>query len=170
MIHRKNPFSFFNNVKKIYGFKIECDRGQALGRVCHWRSLWIHVCFGSFENLSKMHAIVYDASVSVECQMTIFHSNLFMNERRAMSSKAPSSWSRSWYLQEKKHCHDASCHPAHAGDVGESKLVQQTINLRSCTIMEKAPSRAFSWLKAPTSAFTFKTHLRHYAKRTLTPW
>ena len=29
-------------------------------------------------------------------------------------------------------------------------------------IMEKAPTRAFSWLKAPTSAFTFKTLLRHY--------
>ena len=25
------------------------------------------------------------------------------------------------------------------------------------TIMEKAPTWAFSWLKAPTSAFTFKT-------------
>ena len=32
------------------------------------------------------------------------------------------------------------------------------------TITEKAPTRAFSWLKAPTSAFTFKTLLRHYAK------
>ena len=30
------------------------------------------------------------------------------------------------------------------------------------TITEKAPTRAFSWLKAPTSAFTFKTLLlRH---------
>ena len=36
------------------------------------------------------------------------------------------------------------------------------------TIAEKAPTRAFSWLKAPTSAFTFKTLLRHYAKRALT--
>ena len=27
----------------------------------------------------------------------------------------------------------------------------------------EAPTRAFSWLKAPTSAFTFKTLLRHYA-------
>ena len=26
-----------------------------------------------------------------------------------------------------------------------------------CTITEKASTRAFSWLKAPTSAFTFKT-------------
>ena len=33
------------------------------------------------------------------------------------------------------------------------------------TITEKAPTRAFSWLKAPTSAFTFKTLLRHYAKQ-----
>ena len=37
------------------------------------------------------------------------------------------------------------------------------------TITEKAPTRAFSWLKAPTSAFTFKTLLRHYAERALTP-
>ena len=37
-----------------------------------------------------------------------------------------------------------------------------------CTITEKAPTRAFSWLKAPTSAFTFKTLLRHYATA-LTP-
>ena len=35
------------------------------------------------------------------------------------------------------------------------------------TIIEKAP-RAFSWLKVPTSAFIFKTLLRHYAKRALT--
>ena len=38
------------------------------------------------------------------------------------------------------------------------------------TITEKAPTRAFSWLKAPTSTFTFKTLLRHYAKQALTPW
>ena len=31
------------------------------------------------------------------------------------------------------------------------------------------PTRAFSWLKAPTRAFTFKTLLRHYAKWALTP-
>ena len=31
------------------------------------------------------------------------------------------------------------------------------------TITEKASTRAFSWLKAPTSAFTFWTLLRHYA-------
>ena len=37
------------------------------------------------------------------------------------------------------------------------------------TITEKDPTRAFSWLKAPTSAFTFKTLLRHYAKQALTP-
>ena len=35
-------------------------------------------------------------------------------------------------------------------------------------ITEKAPtSRAFSWMKAATTAFTFKTLLRHYAKRAL---
>ena len=33
-----------------------------------------------------------------------------------------------------------------------------------CTITEKAPTRAFSWLKGATTAFTFKTLLRHNAK------
>ena len=37
------------------------------------------------------------------------------------------------------------------------------------TITEKAPTRAFSWLKAATTAFTFKTLLRDYAKQALTP-
>ena len=37
------------------------------------------------------------------------------------------------------------------------------------TITEKAPTRAFSWLKATTSVFTFKTLLRYYAKRVFTP-
>ena len=36
-------------------------------------------------------------------------------------------------------------------------------------IMEKAPTRAFSLLKAPTSAFTFKTLLRHYANQPAHP-
>ena len=42
---------------------------------------------------------------------------------------------------------------------------------RRFEITEKDPTRAFSWLKAATTAFTFKTHLRHYAKRAfaLTP-
>ena len=30
------------------------------------------------------------------------------------------------------------------------------------TIMEKAPTRAFSWLKAPASVFTFMTLSRYY--------
>ena len=42
-------------------------------------------------------------------------------------------------------------------------------SIRRFVITEKAPTRAFSWLKAVTTAFTFKTLLRHYAKRALTP-
>ena len=42
-------------------------------------------------------------------------------------------------------------------------------SIRRFVITEKAPTRAFSWLKAATTAFTFKTLLRHYAKRVLTP-
>ena len=35
-------------------------------------------------------------------------------------------------------------------------------------ITERAPTRAFSWLKVSTSAFTLKSLLRHYAKWVLT--
>ena len=42
-------------------------------------------------------------------------------------------------------------------------------SIRRFVITEKAPTRAFSWVKAATTAFTFKTLLRHYAKRALTP-
>ena len=42
-------------------------------------------------------------------------------------------------------------------------------SIRRFVITEKAPTRAFSWLKAATIAFTFKTLLRHYAEQALTP-
>ena len=35
------------------------------------------------------------------------------------------------------------------------------------TITEKAPTRAFSWLKVPTSPFAFKTLLRHCGKQVI---
>ena len=56
----------------------------------------------------------------------------------------------------------------------QSRLINSAANrsigsTTGCTITKKAPTRAFSWLKVPTSAFTFKTLLRHYAKWALTP-
>ena len=48
-------------------------------------------------------------------------------------------------------------------------VVLQTKAIRRFVITEKAPTRASSWLKAATTAFTFKTLLRHYSKRALTP-
>ena len=53
-------------------------------------------------------------------------------------------------------------------------VINETISasksfIRRFVITEKAPTRAFSWLKAATTAFTFKTLLRHYAERALTP-
>ena len=43
-------------------------------------------------------------------------------------------------------------------------------SIRRFVITEKDPTRAFSWLKAATNAFTFKTLLRHNAKQVSTPW
>ena len=42
-------------------------------------------------------------------------------------------------------------------------------SIRRFVITEKAPNRAFSWLKAATTAFTFKTLLRHYANQPVRP-
>ena len=39
----------------------------------------------------------------------------------------------------------------------QQTLVLQTKAIRRFVITEKAPTRAFSWLKAATTAFTFKT-------------
>ena len=50
-----------------------------------------------------------------------------------------------------------------------AKVSASKSSIRRFVITEKAPTRAFSWLKAATTAFTFKTLLRHYAKQTLTP-
>ena len=41
--------------------------------------------------------------------------------------------------------------------IGILKVELQMKVREDVTITEKAPTRAFSWLKAPTSAFTFKT-------------
>ena len=52
----------------------------------------------------------------------------------------------------------------------EHRALELKRSLREdCTITEKASTRAFSCLKVPMSAFTFKTLLRHYAKQALTP-
>ena len=73
------------------------------------------------------------------------------------------------------HTAGGQLHPGRGGEgeghgVGElvpapdvSAIKRSIGSITGCTITEKAPTRAFSSLKAPTSAFTFKTLLRHYA-------
>ena len=63
-----------------------------------------------------------------------------------------------------------------AGETGEDIIITRgedtsvpKSSIRRFVITEKAPTRAFSWLKAATTAFTFKTLLRHYAKRGVDP-
>ena len=53
-------------------------------------------------------------------------------------------------------------HPFWAGAGGEAveyTLVLQTKAIRRFVITEKAPTRAFSWLKAATTTFTFNSLL-----------
>ena len=55
------------------------------------------------------------------------------------------------------------------GGSAEVSVSASKSSIRRFVITEKAPTRAFSWLKAATTTFTFKTLLRHYAKQALTP-
>ena len=69
-------------------------------------------------------------------------------------------------------CGPESFTPDGAPLFGETREVAGSASkssIRRFVSTEKAPTRAFSWLKAATTAFTFKTLLRHYAKRALTP-
>ena len=61
--------------------------------------------------------------------------------------------------------------PQIQGPARGASSVKKSSNLRRFTVPGEGPypTRAFSWLKAATTAFTFKTLLRHYAKRALTP-
>ena len=55
-------------------------------------------------------------------------------------------------------------HHRHQRVIVRSSLVlwnDPSVSQSVFTITEKAPTRAFSWLKAPNSAFTFETLLRH---------
>ena len=53
------------------------------------------------------------------------------------------------------------------GGSAEVSVSASKSSIRRFVITEKAPTRAFSWLKVASTAFTFKTLLRHYAKQTL---
>ena len=60
-------------------------------------------------------------------------------------------------------------HPDSAGHAQAALLHRQVSastsvsksSIRRFVITEKAPTRAFSWLKAATTTFTFKTLLKH---------
>ena len=64
-----------------------------------------------------------------------------------------------YYLQITQHIGVAN------SPVSEKHISRAANDPSVFTISEKAPTRACSWLKAPTSALTFKTLLRHYAKQ-----
>ena len=51
----------------------------------------------------------------------------------------------------------------HLGSAHRIEL--ETKVFKDFTITEKAPTKAFSWLKAPTISLTFKNLIRHYTKQ-----
>ena len=53
------------------------------------------------------------------------------------------------------------------GQPGAGDRICKLLSVTSAVKLSIGPTRAFSWLKTPTSAFTFKTLLRHYAKQAL---
>ena len=66
--------------------------------------------------------------------------------------------------QVKRNQRSVPCSLAQSRLVLCKRLIGEVVQSR-----RRPQTRALSWLKAVTSAFTFKTLLRHYAKRALTP-
>ena len=72
-------------------------------------------------------------------------------------------------------CRDKARFPVGKGIAGYVADTAETLNVANVYEVElqtkvyEEKARAFSWLNVPPSAFTFKTLLRHYAKRALTP-
>ena len=62
----------------------------------------------------------------------------------------------------------ATLHRLLSDQLGTEHLAWKNIRAANNPAVFTITEKAFSWLKAPTSAFTFKTPLRHYAKQILT--
>ena len=64
---------------------------------------------------------------------------------------------------------EARCRSHHRCYTADTHIVTRAANGPLVfTIMQKSHSRAFSWLKAPTSGYAFETLLRHIGIGTLT--
>ena len=102
--------------------------------------------------LSSNFAVCFVTFMSARCSITYFRYLhwVWHNGHYCLAVKL---WSlgKVWTWRHEQRWH-------HASQI--FILVLLTINRRSCTITEKAPTRAFSWLKAATTTFTFKTLLR----------
>ena len=60
--------------------------------------------------------------------------------------------------------HDAVLHHLYHLLGAPGELLQSYSKVREDFAITEKALRAFSWLKVPTSAFTYKTLLRHYTK------
>ena len=88
--------------------------------------------------------------------------------RQPLASASPLPRDSGLFIQQDQHS-VLNYDPGWYSDVYPIQVELQTNLREDFTITEKVPTRAFSWLKAPTSAFTLKTILRDYVKRALTP-
>ena len=139
------------------------------------------VIFSCFEIQAALYQI-YPPTPRVEtlmrCRIAHTHTILCQCPDSIPACPRCTNWSScSWQLgpwpslcrQSAACCCAAVLHSGYTG----SRSSAWKSSIRRFVITEKAPTRAptraFSWLKAATTAFTFKTLLIHYAKRALTP-
>ena len=87
---------------------------------------------------------------------------------RCCSVAVVAAW-KSCRIVEAAMARVASGHLSPCPSMVQGPVEIQMKAIRRFVSTEKAPTRAFSWLKAATTAFTFKTLLRHFAKRAFTP-
>ena len=129
------------------------------------------MCMASPERLK---CLIHHVSFLHFCLWMKYNHNSRLSIRKApmvYSSCYTPHWQQWWSLPR----HVACCRVAAAGNcclLHPSPGVQTSASkssIRRFVITEKAPTRALSWLKAATTAFTFKTLLRHYANQSEHP-
>ena len=158
-VHNPNNWIYSSAPLKQGSWSQECEWRRRL--CCGWRCDHATMCGwrpeltrDQWPHNSRLKAQIKIADNDAELKTGCFPSNIV-----CVNAVSELVWARAG---DGRRWDDPISAGAVAGSASKSSI-------RRFVITKKAPTRAFSWLKAATTAFTFKTLLRHYAKRTLTP-
>ena len=131
------------------------------------------LCVAHLQPVGSLVLMKVIPSTFVQClqdHLQPFNASSSPPPRPSPASLASTSWTPISLALDCISVLASATRPCTAGSVPLSEYYSASKrSIRRFVITEKATTRAFSWLKAATTAFTFKTLLTHNAKWALTP-